>query len=129
MVEIDEDMAAVWQSVVDGHAGWLAKRILDFDLTKETVIQEISKTDVSIKEKALTGLGDSVSHSFGNSDSCLGAFISEWFFNYFIIWWCFELLIELILKQLNKIVYISWRRSRDRYKGGLKLSKNFISFC
>ena len=52
MVEIDEDVAAVWQSVVDGHAGWLAKRILDFDLTKETVIQEISKTGVSIKEKA-----------------------------------------------------------------------------
>ncbi|MFQ5713626.1 MAG: DNA adenine methylase [Candidatus Scalinduaceae bacterium] len=52
MVEIDEDMAAVWQSVVDGHAGWLAKRILDFELTKEAVIQEISKTDVSIKEKA-----------------------------------------------------------------------------
>lgn len=52
MVEIDEDVAAVWQSVVDGHAGWLAKRILDFELTKEAVIQEISKTDVSIKEKA-----------------------------------------------------------------------------
>lgn len=52
MVEIDEDIAAVWQSVVDGHAGWLAKRILDFDLTKEAVIQEISKTGVSIKEKA-----------------------------------------------------------------------------
>lgn len=52
MVEIDEDMAAVWQSVVDGHAGWLAKRILNFELTKEAVIQEISKTDVSIKEKA-----------------------------------------------------------------------------
>ena len=52
MVEIDEDIAAVWQSVVDGHAGWLAKRILDFDLTKEAVIQEISKKNVSIKEKA-----------------------------------------------------------------------------
>lgn len=52
MVEIDEDVAAVWQSVADGHAGWFAKRILAFDLTKETVIQEISKTGVSIKEKA-----------------------------------------------------------------------------
>jgi DNA adenine methylase len=52
MVEIDEDIAAVWQSVVDGHAEWLAKRILDFNLTKEAVIQEISKTGVSIKEKA-----------------------------------------------------------------------------
>jgi DNA adenine methylase len=42
----------VWQSVVDGHAGWLAKRILDFDLTKEAVIQEISKRNTSVKEKA-----------------------------------------------------------------------------
>lgn len=52
MVEIDEDIAAVWQSVVDGHAAWLAKRILDFDLTKEAVIQEISKNNTGIKEKA-----------------------------------------------------------------------------
>jgi DNA adenine methylase len=52
MVEIDEDIAAVWQSVVDGNASWLAKRILDFDLTKEAVIKEISKIDVSVKEKA-----------------------------------------------------------------------------
>lgn len=52
MVELDEDIAAVWQSVVDGHAAWLAKRILDFDLTKEAVIQEISKKNVSVKEKA-----------------------------------------------------------------------------
>ncbi|HHN48436.1 MAG TPA: DNA adenine methylase, partial [Bacteroidales bacterium] len=52
MVEIDEEIAAVWKSVVDGHAGWLAKQILNFDLNKETVIREISKTDVSMKEKA-----------------------------------------------------------------------------
>lgn len=52
MVEIDEEIAAVWQSIVDGNAEWLSKRILDFDLTKEAVIQEISKTGVSIKEKA-----------------------------------------------------------------------------
>ena len=52
MVEIDEDIAAVWQAVVDGQAGWLAKRILEFDLTKEAVIQEISKKNVILKEKA-----------------------------------------------------------------------------
>ncbi len=52
MVEIDEDIAAVWQSVVDGHAAWLAKRILEFDLTKEAVIQELAKKNVSVKEKA-----------------------------------------------------------------------------
>ena len=52
MVEIDEDIAAVWQSIVDGDAEWLAKRILDFNLTKEAVIKELSRTDVSLKEKA-----------------------------------------------------------------------------
>ena len=52
MVEIDDDIAAVWQSVVSGQAEWLAKRILNFDLTKESVIQEISRTDVDSKEKA-----------------------------------------------------------------------------
>ena len=52
MVEIDEEIAAVWQSVVDGHAEWIAKRILSFELTKESVISEISKKDVDTREKA-----------------------------------------------------------------------------
>ncbi len=52
MVELDEDVAAVWQTVVGGHSEWLAKRIIKFDLTKESVIKEISKTNVDIKEKA-----------------------------------------------------------------------------
>ena len=52
MVEIDEEIAAVWQSVVDGHAEWIAKRILSFDLTKESVIDEISRTSVDLREKA-----------------------------------------------------------------------------
>jgi len=52
MVELDEDIAAVWTTVVDGNAKWLAKRILEFDLTKESVIKEISRSDVDVKEKA-----------------------------------------------------------------------------
>ena len=52
MVEIDEEIAAVWQSVVDGHAEWIAKRILSFELTKESVIDEISRTNVDLREKA-----------------------------------------------------------------------------
>ncbi len=52
MVELDEEIAAVWQSVVDGHAGWLAKRILEFELTKEEVIEELSKPRVSTRGKA-----------------------------------------------------------------------------
>src|SRR3989338_612425 len=52
MVEIDEDIAAVWQTVVDKQSEWLAKRILDFHLTKESAVHEISKTNVDTKEKA-----------------------------------------------------------------------------
>ena len=52
MVEIDEEIAAVWQSVVKGHSEWIAKKILSFDLTKETVIREISKNNVDEKGKA-----------------------------------------------------------------------------
>lgn len=52
MVEIDEEIAAVWQSVVDGHTEWIANRILAFDLTKESVIAEITKSNVDTREKA-----------------------------------------------------------------------------
>ncbi len=52
MVEIDEDIAAVWQSVVRGHGEWIAKKILSFDLTKEAVTKEILKNRVDGKEKA-----------------------------------------------------------------------------
>ncbi len=52
MVEIDEDIAAVWQSVVNGDSEWLAERILSFDLTRETLIKEISRKECDIKEKA-----------------------------------------------------------------------------
>ncbi len=52
LVELDEDVAAVWQSVVDGHAEWLANRILAFELTKESVVAEMSKSNSDIREKA-----------------------------------------------------------------------------
>jgi DNA adenine methylase len=52
MVEIDDEIAAVWQSVVKGDAEWIANRILTFDLSKETVIREIKKNSKSLREKA-----------------------------------------------------------------------------
>lgn len=52
MVELDEDIAAVWQAVVDGHSKWLAKRILNFELTRESVIREISHPPHDIRERA-----------------------------------------------------------------------------
>lgn len=52
MVELDEDVAAVWQSIVNGEAVWLANRILHFDLNREAVIQELQSVPKTTKEKA-----------------------------------------------------------------------------
>jgi DNA adenine methylase len=52
MVEIDDEIAAVWQTVISGYIDWIADRILNFDLTKETVIQEISKKPKRFRDKA-----------------------------------------------------------------------------
>ena len=52
MVELDEDIAAVWQSVVDGNSKWLAKRILEFDLTRRNVFSELGRRPTSLREKA-----------------------------------------------------------------------------
>lgn len=52
MVELDEDIAAVWESIVNGDAEWLSKRILTFELTKESVIDEIKRIPSTKREKA-----------------------------------------------------------------------------
>jgi len=52
MVELDDEIAAVWESVVNGNAEWLANRVITFDLTKEAVIEEIKKKPSTQKEKA-----------------------------------------------------------------------------
>jgi len=52
MVELDDEIAAVWESVINGGATWLANRVLSFNLTKETVIQELKKIPKTQKEKA-----------------------------------------------------------------------------
>jgi len=52
MVELDDEIAAVWESVVNGDAEWLANRVLTFDLTKEAVIHEIKKIPNTKREKA-----------------------------------------------------------------------------
>lgn len=52
MVELDDDVAAVWESIVNGDAGWLANRILDFNMTRESLIDELQITPTDIREKA-----------------------------------------------------------------------------
>lgn len=52
MVELDNEVAAVWKLIVEGHAKWLADKILTFNLTKESLLKELSKPTKSNKEIA-----------------------------------------------------------------------------
>jgi DNA adenine methylase len=56
MVEIDSDVAAVWESILGGDAAWLAKRILSFRLTPESARAESAKTPASRREHAFQTL-------------------------------------------------------------------------
>jgi DNA adenine methylase len=52
MVELDDEIAAVWETVASGDAEWLANRILTFDMTREAVLEELQKTPTTKREKA-----------------------------------------------------------------------------
>lgn len=52
MVELDDEIAAVWETIVSGDADWLANRILTFTMTREAVEEELQKIPASKKEKA-----------------------------------------------------------------------------
>jgi DNA adenine methylase len=52
MVELDEDVAAVWQTVVEGDAAWLAKRILSFTLSEDSLLLELAKPAQAVRDKA-----------------------------------------------------------------------------
>ncbi|MCX5807553.1 MAG: DNA adenine methylase [Proteobacteria bacterium] len=52
MAELDDEIAAVWESITQGSATWLAERIITFDLTKDAVVNEINKVPNSQKERA-----------------------------------------------------------------------------
>jgi len=52
MVELDEEIASVWESIVNGDAEWLAKQVLAFKLSKGAVINEIKRIPTRRREKA-----------------------------------------------------------------------------
>lgn len=52
VVELDDEIAAVWESIVKGDAEWLANRILTFELSREAIINEIRRPPRNKKEKA-----------------------------------------------------------------------------
>ena len=52
MVELDEQIAAVWKTILGGDAEWLAKRILSFDLTTDSAKAEFAQNPKSNRELA-----------------------------------------------------------------------------
>ncbi len=52
MAELDAQVASVWQTILEGDAKWLINRILNFDLSPETVKAELNNAVDSSKELA-----------------------------------------------------------------------------
>ncbi len=52
MIELDEEVAAVWEVILNGKNKWLADKILNFDLTYENAKVEFDKTDKQIQDIA-----------------------------------------------------------------------------
>jgi DNA adenine methylase len=52
MVELDEQIAAVWKTILSADAEWLAQRILSFDLTVDSAKAELYKSPKSQRELA-----------------------------------------------------------------------------
>jgi DNA adenine methylase len=52
LVELDKQVAAVWRTILDGEAEWLAERIMKFDVTPESVQQVISLKAGDYREEA-----------------------------------------------------------------------------
>ena len=52
MVELDEEIAAVWEVLINGNNEWLANKIFNFDLTIENAKRELQKENKTIKDIA-----------------------------------------------------------------------------
>jgi len=56
LVELDEDVAAVWQTLLNGDAQWLAERIVRFELTAESARRELARRRTSTRQRAFRTL-------------------------------------------------------------------------
>lgn len=52
LVELDEDIAAVWQTILNGEAEWLADRIASFHVTTESVRALLEHGVTSTRDRA-----------------------------------------------------------------------------
>ena len=56
MVEKDEQVAAVWKTILGGDAEWLAGEILGFDVTHENVEARLEKPGQTLRERAFQAI-------------------------------------------------------------------------
>ncbi|MEK6754963.1 MAG: DNA adenine methylase [Bacteroidota bacterium] len=56
MVELDEDVAAVWQTILSDDAEWLAHRITSFSVTHSSVESVLRRNPTSVRQKAFAVL-------------------------------------------------------------------------
>lgn len=52
MVELDADVAAVWESILGNDGPWLAERIVSFQISPEAVREELSRPPDTLRDQA-----------------------------------------------------------------------------
>jgi len=54
MVELDQEVAAVWEVIINGNHKWLAEKIFSFELTTENANKILQKENKTIEEQAFS---------------------------------------------------------------------------
>ncbi len=52
MLELDEDVAAVWELVTRGDSEWLAQKIVSFEMSQENVLIELGRDTRTLRQRA-----------------------------------------------------------------------------
>jgi DNA adenine methylase len=52
LVELDEDVAAVWKTILSSQSNWLVQRIADFEMEMDNLREELAKPVESIRQRA-----------------------------------------------------------------------------
>lgn len=56
LVELDNQVADVWETLISGEGEWLANRIMNFRMTPESLCEELNKNSDSLRERAFKTL-------------------------------------------------------------------------
>jgi len=54
MVELDAEVASVWETILGNENDWLAEQILSFEMTRENVLQRLALASKSVRETAFS---------------------------------------------------------------------------